>query len=319
MRAVAPDLHQMLQPFLFLGRKIARPIERQWRARSSSTAERAGGATSLRISDLNRALVPLALSLLIVAIFGFLTIAIYFFEPKSKEEPGLDGWFLLGLAGMAGLAVWLAIEAFRRTLSIDLLADGIVVRKLRGETIHGPDQVQRWGYELEEGRFSPLPPLQDRQDDTRFKLVLTSGYSFDAPVSTSRAQAIEEAMERLVRARPAWAGSAQAEYAANPVLLTDRAALVVGAMKRRFKLPQNAVLVVGVQHGGGQTSAGGGETVDGAHLYTADLVADPPAGAIFAESHGIGIAALPENAPLLAGVTVDFVRGGGQAGFIFTR
>lgn len=87
--------------------------------------------------------------------------------------------------------------AWRRTLWVDVTAQGILLRRLlAAERVYPADAIVLWGFEHESGRWSTLPPAPDTARRARFVLETTDGFRLDANV---RAREAEQVASLLLR------------------------------------------------------------------------------------------------------------------------
>lgn len=287
---------------------VVRPVERWWRRRDDAQVDDALPAT-LRISDLNRGLVPLGFLVLVTAFTSVITAGMILSDkPEANLEHWTDTWpFAIFGAIIIGLAIW----TFLRPLWVEVTADAILVRRLASERQYGPAELRRCAFELSPELWGPLPPRQET-GETRCKFRFADGVQFEATLGVRKARLLHSAVDRLTRGAGRWIAEDPdaAAYAQNPIRLTSRALEGLRKAARKAGLGGRAVVLAGVQPSPDDS--------DG-FIYQLDLVEGVPPGSILTESVGRLIAVEREDAALLAGVIIDFNRGAGGTGFLFIR
>lgn len=169
---------------------VARGIERAMRAR-----ERVGDPGTLRIGNLNEALAPLFLALLVWGLGVLLAVV----SVRSKNPPG-RGFVIsvtIGITLIGGLLFRLGVGRVL-WLRID---DTIRLVRLFSVRRYGAADVKRWGFLYTRSDLRHEPPVCEAS----FRIELADGAEFERIVAPHVAERIAAAMDGLTRA-PVGAG-----------------------------------------------------------------------------------------------------------------
>ena len=168
-----------------IAQAIARPFERIYRAR-----EGIGDGRDLKISNLNYALVPFVIALLVCGLAAFLTVALLRQKPDDLRSslPWLGGLLLF-----AGVAFWLGTKRVL-WLRIDRAMKLVRLFSVKQYAI---TDVKRWGFLWGHTDIRHQPP----PSEATFLIEFADGTEFERLVAPHLAERIAAEMNRLP---PAW-------------------------------------------------------------------------------------------------------------------
>lgn len=164
-----------------IAQSIARPFERVYRAREGINKGR-----GLKVSNLNYALVPFVIALVVCGLAGIMTTALL--RQKSGDLQSSLPW-LGGLVLFAGVAFWLGTK---RVLWLRINEDIWLVR-LFSVKQYAITDLKRWGFLWGRTDVRHQPP----SGEGTFLIQFTDGVEFERVVAPHFAERIAAEMNRL--------------------------------------------------------------------------------------------------------------------------
>ena len=157
---------------------LAYPVERFYRAH-----EGADDVRGVTVGNLNYALVPFVIGLLLCGVIAF-----FITKLKAEELESSLPYFLIKLV-MAGVAFWMGAKRVL-WLRID---EPIKLVRLFSTKRYSIDEVEYWGFLWGPTEINPQPP----PFEANFRILFSDGTEFERAVAPHFAKRIADELNRL--------------------------------------------------------------------------------------------------------------------------